>query len=529
MSKKLFPILGTEDVPLIGREALLTKIWGELTKASPANLSIVGPRYIGKSVLLSGLVQRACSEESPYALVIDWQLGYSPPQSDEAFIEALCDSLLEAMGADPKYADHRTELQKGKSLLALREVMDLLELDDLAVLMVWDGFDKPLSQGLLSGQLFGNLRDLFYGKKHRVVTATRKTQTELARNKQVEDSPFWNMFDVSPIRVTPFGDADVEQALNAASLNLSQGGKSELNNWSGGHPVLLLSVLNALVGNAGEITNEEVNEAAEQVAPELSEFMDKIWGGFDTDTKGVLRHLLDNGELDNNKVGKDPRRSLVNRGFAELAGGKLKPSCRMFSKHVLESKQDTGSLAQLFGTWDGYKNEIRSILDLRIQQIKIVNARLTKLVKQSLSDIPDYPDDCLTNLTRIEEVALDEIWKNEFEGKSVIPNALVAYWTQHPRDSDKPIKKRMEDNDWDLPRDRLAQLIILQRLTGSAPKFEPKAKYVSKDTYVLLNAIHQFRNRAEHADGQEIHIGVAVSAVLMCVELLSCLERELGA
>ncbi|HAH46423.1 MAG TPA: hypothetical protein DCM07_16520 [Planctomycetaceae bacterium] len=58
--------------------------------------------------------------------------------------------------------------------------------------------------------------------------------------------------------------------------------------------------------------------------------------------------------------------------------------------------------------------------------------------------------------------------------------------------------------------------------------FDPKSKSVSKDTYVLLNAIHQFRNRSEHAEGQSIHEGVAVSALLLCIELLSCLERELG-
>ena len=42
-----------------------------------------------------------------------------------------------------------------------------------------------------------------------------------------------------------------------------------------------------------------------------------------------------------------------------------------------------------------------------------------------------------------------------------------------------------------------------------------------------LDAIHQFRNRSEHAEGQSIHAGVAVSALLLCIELLSCLDREL--
>jgi len=200
----------------------------------------------------------------------------------------------------------------------------------------------------------------------------------------------------------------------------------------------------------------------------------------------------------------------------------------MFEQHVRGAKPDTGTLERMFGTWEAYRNEIRSLLELRMKQIRVVNARLHKLVNQCLGDIPDYPDDCLNNLTRIEELALDIIWQHEFGAALTIPNHLVAYWTQHPRDSDKVIKKRMDDNDWELSRDRLKQLTILQRLTGSAQDFEAKANAVSKDTYVLLNAIHQFRNRAEHAEGQPIHVGVAVSALLLCIELLACLSRELG-
>jgi hypothetical protein len=529
MADSVFPIRGSEDVPMIGRKALLHAIWGKLTKTSPDNLSVVGPRDIGKTVLLHALGERAKQVDSPYSLVIYWQLGYAPPQSDDDFIEKLCEHLYNAMGSDANtFKDHREELQSDKSLPALKEVMDLLQMEGRPVLMIWDGFDKPLSQGHLSGQLFGNLRDLFYGKPHRVVTATRATQTELARSKQVEDSPFWNMFDVNPVRVGPFDDSDVEHALIRASLTLNQGGRKELENWTGGHPILLLSLLNRLVvSDKKPLTNEDVNCAAGAISSDLSDFLDKLWTECSSDVKNAFHLLIENDEIENNLIGKEETRYLLARGFAVRDGGKIRSYCRLFEKHVLGAKPDTGTLERMFGSWEAYKNEIRTLLELRIKQIRVVNLRLHKLVSQCVGDIPDYPDDCLNNLTRIEELALDIIWQYEFGGAQTIPPHLVSYWTQHPRDSDKIIKKRMEDNDWELPRDRLKQLVILQRLTGSAPDFEAKAKSVSKDTYVLLNAIHQFRNRTEHADGQPIFVGVAVSALLLCIELLSCLEREL--
>lgn len=530
MSDKFFPILGTDDIPMIGRQALLDGIWGKLAKTSPENLSIVGPRHIGKTVLLNALVERAKKEDSPYSLVIYWQLGYAPPQSDEEFIKLLCDLLYSAMDSDAiTYKDYRSELQNEKSLPVIKEVMDLLQIEERSVLMIWDGFDKPLSQGLLSGQLFGNLRDLFYGKKHRVITATRATQTELARNKQVEDSPFWNMFDVNPLRVGPFDDADVEHALTSASLTMNQGGKKELSNWTGGHPVLLLSILNALAdaGN-GELTNDHVNGAAGAVAAELSDFLDKLWNGCSATTKNAFQLIIENDGLDKDRIGKEETRYLLVRGFAVGEGAKVKASCRMFEQHVRGSKPDTSTLERMFGMWDAYRTEIRSILELRIKQIRPVDARLHRLVTRALDDIPEHATDCLNNLNFIEDAALEIIWKHEFGAGNAIPAHVVSYWTQYPRDKDFIIKEMMASNRWQKPTKPFDQLKILQRLTGCTEAFDSKAKYISKDCYVLLNAIHAFRNRTVHPEGQAIHEGVAVSALLLCIELLSCLERELG-
>ena len=86
----------------------------------------------------------------------------------------------------------------------------------------------------------------------------------------------------------------------------------------------------------------------------------------------------------------------------------------------------------------------------------------------------------------------------------------------------------MADDDWRiLAMERWDQIRCLQLLTGSTKGFDSKANRISKDTYVLLNAIHSYRNRNQHAEGQQMHVGVAVAAVMTCLEMLSCLAREL--
>jgi hypothetical protein len=107
-----------------------------------------------------------------------------------------------------------------------------------------------------------------------------------------------------------------------------------------------------------------------------------------------------------------------------------------------------------------------------------------------------------------------------------VPHDVIAYWTASPREENRLVQQMMQTNCWDIPADPLDQIRLLGLLTGSHRNFDARAKATSKDTYVLIDAIHNFRNRAQHPDGQSIHVGVAVAAIMACLELLACLDRE---
>lgn len=529
MSNHRFPILGSEVPPLVGRQDIMQRIWNDLTKATPSNLSIVGPRRIGKTVCLKALEGQAKQQRTPYKIVAFWELGHAPPRSDDAFIAALCDLLCQEMRASNGPFDDHQDYLKDHSYGSLKEVMDLLDAERHPVLMIWDGLDKALGQGQLTGHLFGQMRDLFHGKRHKIVTAARTPPRELSRNKQVDDSEFWNLFDPVSIRIGPFEDADVTAALAEASLTLSTGAVKDLRNWTGGFPTLVLTVLNhlAAAAHSGEVNNDAVKRAAEAALPDVGEDLMAIWEKDCTEgARDAYRLLLERSEVPLTDIAKDEVDCLTARGFASRAGNKLKPGCRLLQQHVQASLSDTGSMARLFGKWDSFRSEIRGVLELRLKQIPIVSNHLHRLVTRSLEDIPDFPDHCLISLTSIEERALDLIWEREFGAQKQVPANIQAYWTTSPRDQDKLIARMMGANSWVVPTSRGDQVRLLQLLTGSNNDFDSKAKCVSKDTYVLVNAIHSFRNRNQHADGQHMHEGVAVAAMMTCIELLGCLARE---
>ncbi|MGV8078765.1 MAG: hypothetical protein AB2L22_01705 [Syntrophales bacterium] len=528
MSDPRFPIRGTKIPPMLGREKIMQRIWSSLTKTTPSHLSIVGPRYSGKSVILKALEKRMQAAGSPYCAVILWDLGHQTPRTDEEFLKLLCKRLGEGLC--------NTHEDYGKSLLAVTsdeygdiwEVMDALNEEGQKILMLWDGFDKPLSGGMLSRNLWDNLLDLCRKPSFRLVTSTRKELHQLIRDEKSVTSDFWGVFE-GIVRVGSFDSEDIDTILKLMpELNFQSGAKTELINWTSGYPPFLCAVLNQIICDYsnGSIDNEMVNQAAINAHDELSPMLMKLWEDCPARAQDLYTVLLERSELFTNKIGKEERSSLVEKGFAEEQGGKMRPACRLLQAHIKGAGPDAGSMTRLFGSWEDYCKNIRSLLERRIAQISRFDDRLYRYVEISISFLPNDPDCSLDHLTSIEDRALDIIWQREFPGGRIIPVDLIAYWTMCPRDGNKIIKGMMENNAWEVPPDRGRQVGLLQLLTGSANGFECKTKVTTKDTYTLVNAIHSYRNRTEHAEGQTIQLGTAVAVIMSCLELLACLDRE---
>lgn len=531
MNKPTFPILGDSVPRLHARQAIMDRIWKDLTKSTPSNLSLVGPRYSGKTVIMNALAQRAGAGGSPYAFALHWHLGHVAPISDDMFIAELCQKLQACLAVSERNLSDYRDYLKSATFADLKEVTDALHDEGLAILMLWDGFDKPLGQGRLSRHLWDQMRSLFYGKKHKIVTATRKPLRELIRSEEAITSPFWNIFDMNPVRVEVFDQNDLNAMLGElAGYDFQPGARTELVNWTSGFPPFFLGVLNHIIQNhaGGTVNNEVVNHAAECALGGLSSLLADMWQDCPAGAQDLYHHLLERREISSSDANAVEKKCLLEKGFAVVSGNKLAVGCRLLERYLQTHTQDTGSMGRLFGTWEGYRANIRGLLERRLAQIGRFDERLFRLVERAVADIPDYPNDCLNNLSGIRDCALQLIWQREFAPDRRVPQELMTYWTQPPRSNHKLIQDMMTRNCWDVPNDPLHQIRLLALLTGSYREFASRAKAVSKDTYVLLDAIHNFRNRVQHPDGQPLHLGVAVAALMACLELLGCLERELG-
>ena len=190
MSDSQFPILGTEIPKLFGRKIIMDRLISDLTKKSPSHLSIVGPRYSGKSVIMKALFEEMSKEKSPYGAVILMDLGHQTPSDDLSFLKLLTKNLgasLKNNHAD--YADYLLSVEDNY-YDALREVIGELNKESINILMLWDGFDKPLAKGNITRNLWDQLRELASNSSFRLVTATRKKLHELIRSEDSATSDF---------------------------------------------------------------------------------------------------------------------------------------------------------------------------------------------------------------------------------------------------------------------------------------------------------------------------------------------------
>jgi hypothetical protein len=521
-----FPLCPPHIPPMIGRVRLFKRMVDELTKPTPQSLSLVGPRFFGKSVVLSALAQDPRITNS-YCCVVQWDLGHQIPQSDEEFITAMRHKLSAALiGKNDDIAKHLTKETAGYD--ELLESFELLETEKQRILMLWDGLDPTIGSGKLTRNLWDNL--LALGKKDSLalVTSSRRKLHELARDAQSVSSEFWLLFDV--VKLDVMNEEDVTAFSEQMTANTFHTGTvKEILNWTGGIPALVVWILNRISeGNPeGAITNGSVNDAGRDPDDKCSGILDYLWSDCSAPAADLYRHILETGQLDYGGLPKQERVALIDVGLIVQHNGKAGSACRLMETHIGGTNPEFGALARMFGSWDSYKANIRGILERRIAQIPRFDETLTHMVQRAIEDLPEHPDTSLSNLSHIEDHALDLIWTGELGGARCLGSDVITYWTESPRDRHNLVRPMMEADHWEIPGDRASQLRVLQLLTGSHQDFGRSiAKCATKDTYVLLSAIHTFRNRHQHSGGQSIELGVAVSALMLCVELLACLAKS---
>ncbi|MGA2262016.1 MAG: hypothetical protein ABSH28_11330, partial [Acidobacteriota bacterium] len=493
-----------------------------LTKPTPDHVSVIGPKFIGKTVLLQHLAEHFRPGHAPYKTSFYWDMRHLTPDSDRAFKQRLAVELKGAL--QQVLPDLAAELDPQSDEIAqtIQTALDILQDDDLRILGVMDGFDRVLATASLTRNLWDYMLDLARRSSLRLVTGSQRRLQDLCKTPESRTSDFWEIFYDTPLRVGPFIESDWEDLLapfGERGITLDSSARKELINWSGSVPVLFAAVASRLCETYRadlEISKSEVDRVAEQLADEQSSITEGLWQDCPADIQGDLADLADR-DIPLSEIPERRRRGMEERGLVAASGNQLRFSCRLMQYYARRRGEGVANMCRLFGSPERYDENIRALLELRFAQIKDADADLAGYVEKAIRDLKPEPCHSIVWTRNIAERALKMIWEAELPDGS-IPMAWIEEWIKaEVRGS------WMEDRK--VPRHSGTQCGLLRVMTGTQNS-KPVARYVTKATAILLDHVQSVGDLGQHPECS-ISLQFAASVCLAEIALLESLTENL--
>ena len=519
MSSSPYQILGVGVPPMLGREQLFEELLRHLAKAVPDHMSVVGPSLFGKSVLLNHLASHFKSGRDHYITAMYWDLRHGTPETDVEFRRRFAAGVKEALR--PVRPDLSEDLA-----LDEEELHDLLILvfEELAkkksrFLAVLDGFDHVLAKSGITRNLWDEMRYLGQKKSLRLVTGSRRRLRELCRTEDSRTSDFWEIFYDTPLAVGCLQHHDWNGFLipfNSKRVQLDESARKEIDNWTGGVPVLAAALADRLFAATREgvtLSKPDVDRIADAIAEERRALLEALWDNCPIELQSDLATLAD-GDLPLSEVPDRRRCDLELLGFGRSSRSRIRSSCRLMSRFARQQAAEVKNLRRLFGDAERFEGNIRSLLELRLSQIHGADPDLRQFVEQAIRNLHPYPVHSVIWMRSVVERALDLIWEVELPPDSSLPEAWKFVGVKF--------------DPWGrVPRKRGQQCNLLRLITGTE-KHAPVSQFVTKPTYLLVDHLQSVGDFGQHKGDDTVSVPIAAAFCLAAIGLCESLSRDLA-
>lgn len=517
MSDKPYQVLGVGIPAMLGREELFRKLCRHLTKATPDHMCVVGPPLFGKSVLLNHLASHFKDRSDHYVTSLYWDLRHATPETDNEFQRSFAERVKVALErTQPDLAEY-LELQAEELSDLLHLVFDEMKNQSIRFLAVLDGFDHILARTGITKNLWDELRNLGQMPSLRLVTGSRSPLRELCRTEDSRTSDFWEIFYDTPLQVGCFDDDDWAGFLGPATSRevlLDGSGLKEVENWTGGVPVLAAALAGRLLeetSESGLLDKSKVDQIGEDLVEKRRELLGALWDECSIELRSDLAEVAKRDVL-LSEVPDQRRRDLELRGFARSSGNKLRSSCRLMTRYARQQASDVANLRQLFGNAERFESNIQSLLELRLAQIPRLDPELRGYIQRAIWNLQPEPAHSVVWARSIAERVLRLIWDAELGPDRTIPD----HW--------KRLELRLDP--WQLPSKLGLQCYLLSRITGT-PEHDPVSKFITKPTFLLTDHIQSVGDFGQHRGDNIVTVQFAASFCLSAMGLCECLARDL--
>ena len=520
-----------------GRKAQLQRILGNLkNKTTPDQVSVVGSRHFGKSVLLRRLYEEFATLGSRFNVVIWWDLKADTPTTNAQFFDCLARKLDEQLSGTglTQYGEY---LKPGSAELGenLRVVFQLLGERELKLLLFLDGFDHLAREPLISRNLWDFLRALAQDGTLFYVIASRRGLREAIPDREGRNSEFWNIFAAMEV-IKPLEAADLPEwlvPLEERGPLLDDSAKKELLNWTGGVPLLVSRICTALSRSelSGTVGKQEIDRLCKEVSedPWVQEHLEQLWDDCSQAVQGDLTDLaLDHSACRN--LATPRQRALAARGYLASESAGYRPSCRFMLEFAASQQVRQRDLRELVKDEDTTLQTMKSLLRLQLASIPAGAGfdDLRGFVEHAVDGLARGPRTALIALRSIADEALTLTWEAEFPD-GLIPAAVQQHLTLGKSQGGGGLASDVLGH----LGDKNARRTILRAMSGvqGTPKVSRRA---TRPLMLLIDQVTSQGNYGQHmtdipADQETpADIGFCVSACWASVELLRRAKADLS-
>jgi hypothetical protein len=513
MNENPYTVLGVGIAELKARVKDFQTLCHRIETERNNNISVIGAKYMGKTVLLNALKNYFSGESEKFAVCIYWNLSHYTPANDEEFYSQLGKHLSEPLGKiNEEFKEYFSE---PPTYDEIRGAFEYCKDNGIKILVLMDSLDKLLSYGNLTRNVWDNLLTLVNLASLTIVTGSRKRLRDIVGGESA-NSQFWGIF-TNPHILSPLDNDDWENLLkpfSTRSIEFDGSAKNELANCTGGSPIIASEICRQIWSNSSDnstINDAGVTKVADDFSFEACEWFNEIWNDCENEQKETLA-LLANGNLrkvDEIKPGLLP--DLQRKGFIYRQGDEVK-LFHLIERYIQIYQSNVTDLNRLFGNKDDFKKNFKHIIELRLAQIQNCDETLLRKVKYAVEKLQWDPEESLKDIRDIAKRAFDLIWDKQFSGR-MIPTSFTDDWRNIDRMPNPP-QGRINDDAFQC---RVLDFLTNPNKSGYTP--------ISRMTYSYLNFLFECGNFAMHIRdysypiNDEFAYTVCLTAVEMCEQL----------
>lgn len=277
----------TDTKAFSGRKGFVSKIYSRIGAGRPQSVSIVGDYKIGKTSLVNFLtaqqVKSAYLNNDSEYIYISISISEKNINTLDAFVEVITDEICSITKIKPdKNISYYDWFKKAAELLTLKKKKIIFFFDDFNLITQNEKF--PL-------EFFSFLRSMANNYNVAYVTTSYHDLQKLCVSKDVEESPFFNIFTNMTLKALDKSEA--QELLTQLSPKLTYIEKELILKYCGGFPYQIKVAFNILETSG----RERINEFDTIFYNGIKAYYEKLFNSFDKNYQKILKRFIATGKV----------------------------------------------------------------------------------------------------------------------------------------------------------------------------------------------------------------------------------------